>query len=321
MDVVTLSGTTVSRQRHVLVASPPGVVCEHWANPPANTTCNENWIGSTWVDGRMKMRQIQRIAVNHDTSRPLSYGDAYVGSTHGSLAIFVAHPEDRHWPDLTKGDPRWDDTKYVWEHHHPDAPSTDGRFLSGESWAVAVDPATNVPWYANQFRISAMPAYASIRAPDWRNYWGPQDPAGPGYLAIWHPELPQDPNVADNVSSLSFCGDGTLWIASSTNGLARRAQDGTIATVSLPANHGNSALAVACDPSDGSVWVGFGWGGFGRYKNGAWWTYDGHGAPPFAVQNPVRSIQIDRWSDPRVVWFAHTDSRFGPGGVTAYRGP
>jgi hypothetical protein len=35
----------------------------------------------------------------------------------------------------------------------------------------------------------------------------------------------------------------------------------------------------------------------------------------------VRNIQIDRWTSPRIVYFAHVASALGPGGVTAYAGP
>jgi hypothetical protein len=317
-DVISFDGSAVSRDRHVRVASPPGVVCERWADPPANTTCGPG--DFTFAEGRRKMRQIQRIVVNHDRRHDLSYGDVYMGGTHGSLAILVAHPQQRGWHDYTKGDPRWADTRYVWEHHHPAPPSTDGRFLSGEAWAIALDPIHGVPWYANQFRIARLAQYPLQRAPDGRQWWGDQDPPSP-HLAIWAAADPQDPNVRDNVYSMSFCDDGTLWIASAGHGLARLATDGSISEVHLPSVYGDNALAAACDPSDQSVWVGFGWGGFGRYKDGKWWVV-GADAPTFAFRNPVLSIQIDRWTTPRIVHIAtHSSPTFGPGGVTVYAGP
>jgi hypothetical protein len=105
MDVVRLQGGAVTRARRVLVASPPQTVCEHWADAPRNSVCAENWSDSTWMAGRKKMRQIQRIVVNHDASRPLSYGDVYMGGTHGSLGILVANPAARGWVDKTAGHP------------------------------------------------------------------------------------------------------------------------------------------------------------------------------------------------------------------------
>ncbi len=94
-------------------------------------------------------------------------------------------------------------------------------------------------------------------------------------------------------------------------------------TVPFPPNRGDAASAIACDPRDGSAWVGFAWGGFGRIRGDQWdaryWVPAN--APAFS-SNPVKSIQIDRWSTPRVVYLAHGPSaRFGPGGVTVYGGP
>lgn len=317
-DEIAFDGTKVTRVRHVLIASPPHHMCEHWLDAQ-HTQCDPNdW---TWVNGRMKLRQVQRIVVNHDASRPMSYGDALFAGTHASISVLAAHPAQRGMLDFTNGDPAWVDSQWTWEHEHPALDWPDGRFLTGETWALALDPKTNVPWFANQFRMASMPGYAQMNAPTWNDWWGGMVPDYP-YIAIWQPtSSPDDASLRDNVSSISFCDDGTAWIASETNGLAHMGTDGSFSLVSLPPNLGNSALAVACDPSDSSVWVGFGWGGFGRLKDGAW-TLTPPGAPTFAAKNPVRSIQIDRWSSPRVVYVASQPSqRYGPGGVTAYDGP
>jgi hypothetical protein len=159
--------------------------------------------------------------------------------------------------------------------------------------------------------------------------WPPWVPDEVGsFIDVWpdpHPANPTDydaadPRWMDAVSSLSFCDDGTLWIASTLHGLARLARGGGMAYVSLPSGLGNSASAVACDPSDGSVWVGFGWGGFGRWNGSSWWTIAAESPPFFAAQAPVRSIQIDRWASPRIVYVAQAASHLGPGGLTVYSG-
>jgi hypothetical protein len=129
--------------------------------------------------------------------------------------------------------------------------------------------------------------------------------------------------------SLSFCKDGTLWMGSAGHGLARRdAATGAISTLGLPdpVTHGDNVTAVACDPSDGSVWIGLGSGGAMRFKNGAFTLLDPAGLPGFARQQ-VLSIQIDRWASPRVVYFAFLPVKdangriTAPGGVAAYDGP
>jgi hypothetical protein len=324
-DLVTFdpAAGTLTRDRHVLIASPPGVICEHWHPGTNNTVCDETWADSPWMGGRKKMRQVKHIVVNHDAARARSYGDVYFGATHGSLGILAAHPDARGWLDYTKGDPKWADTLGIWEHEHPaNSWPPDGRYLTGESTGLALDPLENVPWFANQFRIASLPDYATAAHPSWNGWWGAMSPPQP-YLAIWEPEgNPDDASRRDNVSGLSFCANGTLWVASSNHGLARLSRDGTTTLVPLPTGYGNAASAVACDPADGSVWVGFAWGGYGRW-NGAWdyRYFVGPDAPQF-TWNPVRSIQIDRWTRPRAVYIAHEASpKYGPGGVTVYTGP
>jgi hypothetical protein len=57
--------------------------------------------------------------------------------------------------------------------------------------------------------------------------------------------------------------------------------------------------------------------------NGAWDSryFVPPGAPQF-TWNPVKNIQIDRWTTPRAVYLAHEPSqKYGPGGVTVYTGP
>ena len=278
VDIVRFDGAAVTKERHVLVASPPQTICETWLDPPTNTTCNPfDWY---WTGGRFKARQVVRIVVNHDKSRPLSYGDALFGSNHANITIFAANPEQRGWIDYTKGDPAWADTKYVWEHEHVAILGPQSEFLSGTGWALGFDPITNVPHFANEFRMGRLPEYGELpgfvtrRAPTWNGWWGPIDPPYP-YTWLWREEgSPTDPLRRDNIQALSFCRDGTMWAASPSHGLARVARDGSWSHVTIPdpTINGPGAWSVACDPSDSSVWVGLFWGGILRLKDGAWWT-------------------------------------------------
>ncbi len=329
-DVVAFDGEKVSRTRHVHVAGMPHQFCMDHSPPPCT------FGDATWEKGRRKVRQILRIAVNHRAGT-LQYGDVWMAGTHGTFNLIVANPGLRGWVDLTPQFPGTEDRKYVWEHDHPSMyawATIDGTkqfgFLTGTSTALALDPTTGDPWGAHELRLATKQGGGS-RADGWNApMWPPWSPENEilSYLDVWPDPIPldpmdydaRDPRWMDATSSLSFCDDGTLWIASWIHGLARRAPDGSISYVDLPPELGNSAFAVACDPSDGSVWVGFGWGGFGRF-DGEWWTVEQIGPPAFALQSPVRSIQIDRWTTPRIVYFAHAASRFGPGGVTVYRGP
>ena len=322
-DVVTFDGKSLALERHVRIATPPGYVCEFFV-PGTNDTQCYDW-DPFLLGGRRKLRQVQRIVVNHDKGRALSYGDALLGGTHASISVLVANPAARGFEDLTKGDPAWADAKDVFEHEHP-AIYAHNAFLTSAAWALAFDPTTNVPWYANQFRMASLPGYASMQRPQLSSHfhgpwWGNQDPPNP-HLWIWSEDAdPADPTKRDGVQSIAFCDDGTMWVGSESHGLAfRRKGASTFTTVGVPSDAGG-ALAVACDPLDGSVWVGFAWGGFGRYKGGAWVTDIAPDHLPAFARGPVRSIQIDRWASRRIVYLAHLESRLGPGAVTAYDGP
>jgi hypothetical protein len=332
-DVLAFDGSTLARTRHVQVAGPPERYCEDHSAPPC-------YIGDqTWEKGRRKVRQVLRLAVNHRQGT-VQYGDVWITGSHGTFSLLVANADARGWVDLTLQYPGTEDRRYVWEHDHPAPylPATIGgvkkwAFLTGDdSTALAIDPTTGDPWAANLVRAASKRGYGAQRS-GWNvEMWPPyfsDDQIG-SYLDVWPDPKPSpltladfdalDPSYMDAIVSMSFCDDGTLWMASSLHGLARRAPDGTLSYVGLPPGLGNSASAVACDPSDGSVWVGFGWGGFGRY-DGGWWIVDDAGAPAFAWQNPVHNIQIDRWASPRIVYLAHAASRLSPGGVTRYDGP
>jgi hypothetical protein len=340
-DVLAFDGATLTRTRHVQVAGVPHKSCEDDGDPPCALD------DQTYAKGRRKVRQVLGLAVNHDTGA-VQYGDVWMTGSHGTFSVLLANAEARGWVDLTPQFPGTEDRRYVWEHDHP-APYLPATIRGVKQWAlltgddntaIAIDPTTGDPWASNLVRTATKRGYA-------RNEDGSSRTSGGWYAAMWPPYIgtdqigsymdvwpdprPEpltlesfdalDPAYMDAIRSLSFCDDGTLWMASALHGLARRAPDGTLSFVSLPTGFGNNASAVACDPSDGSVWVGFGWGGFGRYKDGGWSLVDVQRSPPFAYQSPVRNIQIDRWASPRVVYFAHVASRLGPGGVTAYAGP
>ena len=77
----------------------------------------------------------------------------------------------------------------------------------------------------------------------------------------WHARAPDAKNPADwdydDVSGIAAMQDGSVWIASSSNGLRHLDHDGRLigdVTQYLP---GKRLGAIARDPSDGSVWFGY----------------------------------------------------------------
>jgi chitodextrinase len=334
-DVVAFdpAAGTLTRVRHVRVASPPHTICATATFYGRVTSCPDPY-NYWWFAGRRLVARIVRIVVNHDTASPL-YGDAWMGCQHATFAALLANAEARGLVDRTAGlGPEWVDAKDVWEHEHMalSGPLPGQDWVNGEGWALSIAPDGTI-WGSNEYRTTFLGGYGADLsilnnpgAPDqdsdfWMNY---------PYLDLW-PDPPDDyrSSQADAVRSMSHCPDGTLWIGSLTHGLARRAPDGSITYLSLPDPAMQDGVsAVACDPSDGSVWIGLAQvGGVLRYRGGVFErAYDPAGLPAFA-SHPPRSIQIDRWSSPRVVYFALTPDQdetgaiTSGGGVAAYDGP
>lgn len=316
-DVVQFdpAARTLARTRHVWPASPPHVIC---TKPVYGRTSTCDPTDYWWVAGRRMFTRIRRIVVNHDRSSPM-YGDAWMGGQHATFAVLLENAAGRGLKDRTAGmGPEWADAKDTWEHDHPNLESPDGAWINGEGWGLSIDPRDGKPWGSNEYRTTSMEGYGESLAND--DWWH-----GPA-IDVW----PDPPNTFftdadDNVRSISHCPDGTLWIGSLTHGLARLDPDGQVRYTTLP-DGAASVSAVACDPTDASVWIGLGAGGVLRLRGGSFERLDLTGLPGFA-RNPVQSIQIDRWSATRTVYFAFrpvtdaNDRILAGGGVGAYAGP
>jgi hypothetical protein len=331
MDIVRFDAAAgkLARARHVFLASPPHYICGAIGSESFGVTSCPDVTDPIWVGGRRKLRQVNRIVANHDTGSPM-YGDVWAGGTHATFAALLANTAKRGWFDPTAGqpDPKWADAKDVWEHDHPGIAGANGEFLTGYAYALSIDPRNGTPWGSNGLRTGFMVGYgADISSKLW--YIGPTDVPKHPWFDLW-PDVgdPLDSASNDNVVSMSHCADGTLWIGSYGHGLARITPGGGVSYLGIPDGklpHGNAAQAVACDWSDNSVWIGLGWGGVMRLKNGAFSEVDTTGMPEVA-NRPVASIQIDRFTTPRTVYFAFVPAVdkgkiTQSGGVAAYDGP
>jgi hypothetical protein len=248
------------------------------------------------------------------------YGDVWVGGQHATFAALLANAAARGYVDRTAGfGPEWADAVDTWEHDHPNLDAPDGTFVNGEGWALSIDPRTGLPWGSNELRTTYVDSPYGADLSDDRWSIGPR-------LDLW--KDPADTFLGpteDGVRSMSHCPDGTLWIGSLTHGLARIDPSGAVSYPALPAAPpATGVAAVACDPTDASVWIGLAGGGVLRLRDGAFERLDTTGLPAFTA-NPVQSIQVDRWSPVRTVWFAFAPAGAGPGraggGVGAYDGP
>jgi hypothetical protein len=327
-DVVSFDSTapSLSRARHVDIGSPPGIVCTAEGNEIRGSCADPGnyW----WVNGRHLLHRVRRIVVNHDPSTPM-YGDAWFCGEHATFAALLANSAARGYKDYTAGvDPKYAEEKDVWEHLHPALVPTDNPagFVNGECTALSIDPRNGIPWGSNRYRTVAVDGYGADLHND--NWW--MKPATEAaYLDIW-----PDPSRStadlngpsyDDVSSMSHCADGTLWVGSLAHGLARINTDGSMNLLSLPdPSLANDVTAVACDPLDSSIWIGLGQGGVMRLQNGKFQAVPTAGLPDFA-KHPVKSIQIDRWAGTRIVYFAFEETtpagKVSAGGVASYAGP
>jgi hypothetical protein len=326
-DVVAFDAAAgkLTRTRHVLVAAPPHVICDYghveWtstcvapAATPGQPPPPAPWF---WDHGRRLVRRIRRIVVNHMVGTDL-YGDTWFGGNHGTLSVLLHDAARRGWVDTIEPgfDPYWADARDVWEHVHPAVtnPANPADIIVGEGYGVAIDPRNGQPYGSNGIRTTGLYGYPDLV----HRQWG----FSTNKLAVW-PEAP----LGDDIRSVTMCADGGLWVASTWHGLGRIDVDTMTVTdlVALPGNAG--ALTVACDPSDGSLWVGPTAGGLLRYRNGAFEKIDlSAGAPAFASQ-PVLNVQFDTWTTPRIAYFAFGPARdaatsqiTSPGGVGAYAG-
>jgi hypothetical protein len=326
-DVVRFDAAAgkLTRTRHVFFATPPHFICGVIGAEAFGVTSCPDVTDPIWAGGRRKLRTVFRLVANHDPSSPM-YGDLWAGGTHATFAALLNNAAQRGWHDITAGqaDPKWAAAKDVWEHDHPGIPSPDGNnFLTGYTYAMSIDPRNGRIWASNGVRTAFLAGYGpDLSDRGW--FAAPTDVPGHPWYDLW-PDSGDFLNgpTNDNVKSISHCPDGTLWIGSESHGLARIGPGGGVSGfIDLP--NGAGVEAVACDPTDGSIWIGLGAGGVMRLQNGAFTKLDTTGLPDFANQ-PVTSIQIDRWTSPRTVYFAYAATRQGgkvirAGGVAAYDG-
>jgi hypothetical protein len=348
MDVVVFDAAqgTLTRTRHVQIAAPPHVVCDcgpdgshtQWVDTCDPAQCAPNDPMPWWNYGRRYFRRVGRIAVNHDGPNPLMKGDVWVGGMHGTMAVLLHAASDRGWRDplATLTDPwqqqEWADTLDVWEHLHPNLdivlPSGSNWIYLGEGYAMSINPLDGMPWASNGVRTTSVGGYGPNVS--FRQWW--MTAFGGEPIDLWPDGTGNDPvngPLNDNVRALTHCADGTLWAGSLTHGLASFSPSGVRSDLHLfddAAQDGAGVRALACDRSDGSLWIGLDHGGVVRLKAGQFEKIVVGGAPAFAGQR-VMDIQIDRWSSgPRVVYFAFGTGKdpqgnSTPGGVAAYDGP
>lgn len=284
-DRVTLSDSGISVV-HYDISSPPGTVAVE-------------------PQGREKICSVLRIAYHWATQ------SAWFGGNHG-----VA------WGNAQ--------TNAVVEHTHPAvngyvayrAPDGTLRYsytlLTDAYGGLAVQPNGDL-WLGGANR-SANFRWASLG----RSFWNADAEIQRTKLDLWPDAVANDSypsqRVDDNVSDAVLMFDGTLWFGSISNGLAHITSSGT-EYLRLTAVEPNSKVtSLEQDPLDGSLWVGFIYGGLSRLKDGQIINYDWRVFGSSLVQGRVPDIQSDVVGGQRRILVAFQGQSGVPAGIYIYTG-
>ena len=259
--------------------------------------------------GREKLCTVHRILYEHQSNR------VWLGANHGFAYGFA-------------------DSAAAWEHIHPGINDVHNWMMTDAYYGIALDTIPHVDskgavfydvWFGGMIRTTRFRFGETLgdyyAAQPRTEYYGGGDiskdlPAQAAYwnrMDIWpdpvgerwdpphgdwksrEPDAlkPSDWNV-DNVTGIAVLKSGDAWISSHTNGLRRVNHDGQFvsdATAWLPSPH---LGAIAKDPLDESVWIGFREPGFGIWRlrrDGTLLQY-GQAALGANVNSAVWDIQV-----------------------------
>ena len=280
-DRVVFNGTGISVQ-HYDISSGPGVVADE-------------------PQGREKICTILRIAYHAAT------GSVWFGGNHGvawgnannNQQVEHTHPAINGYRQ--RGDGTWSYTLLT-DSYYGVSPLPNGDvFLGGAN-------------RGGRFKWGSMG----------RSFWSADTDLQRNKLDFWPDAVSDNPyphqRVDDNVSDMAAMTDGSVWIGSWNRGLARWTPTGTqyLRLTSLEPN--SRVASLERDPQDGSLWVGFTWGGVSRVKDGRVTDY-GAAVLGNSMYSRVPDIQSDVYAGQRRIFVATMGDGGGPAGVWIYTGP
>jgi hypothetical protein len=328
--------------------------------PPGEADCESNWDGprpdpSIYKSGdadRVTLQAADRISVVHYdiftgpglirdelrgreklcTIRRIAYHAAsnsvWFGGNHGfawGQANYQGNPTCNGQYDCSG----------VREHSHPAingcADETPGCpvvwLLTGEYFGVAPLPNGDV-WFGGANR-STLFRYGTLRY-DWFaagaevecasctanriDVW--PDPVGEPY----YPTPSQ--RVDDNVADMAVMPDGSVWIGSFTNGLAHYTPGRPTEFRRDPiVDPRGNAIGLELDSTDGSLWIGYSYGGLARLRGNTYTPYDSRILGPDLTQGGIPDIQSDNFGGRRRLLVAFGGGGGRPGAIGIYVGP
>jgi ligand-binding sensor domain-containing protein len=116
--------------------------------------------------------------------------------------------------------------------------------------------------------------------------------------------------------------DGSVWIASITNGLAHLTPGRPIEYFQDPQIIPSSARITGLerDPRNGSLWIGYYYGGLARLDGNFYVPFDYRVFGPDLVQGSIRDIQSDNFGGQRRILVAFFGGEGRPGAIGIYTG-
>jgi hypothetical protein len=279
-------------------------------------------------EGREKLCTIRRMAYHAGTH------SIWFGANHG----FAWGDANFAGPGPTCSGP--DYGKYIctgiYEHSHPaingfaDEARTSIILLTGEYYGMSADNAGDV-WIGGGIR-SAKFRYATVHS------GGPPDYFAAGAemecntqqciarrIDVWpdkvgEPDIPRPSDrVAngfpswctvtscpsdDDVSDMAAMPDGSVWIGSFSLGLAHYipGQATVYRNDKIVEPRNGRVAGLERDPKDGSLWIGYTYGGLARLKdNDIYVPYDSRVLGNDLTQGPILDIQSDNFGNRRIL--------------------
>lgn len=276
------------------------------------------------LEGREKLCTIRRIAYHAATN------SVWFGANHG----FAWGKADYQGNPTCNGQYQ---CSGVLEHSHPainicaDETSPcqypNVWLFTGEYYGVALLPNGDV-WFGGVGRATLF-RYATLGW--WEAGYETECSSAAcirNRIDVW-PDLVAEPyyprpsqRVDDNISDMAVMPDGSVWIGSFSNGLAHY-------TPGMPTEfhretivdpRGN-AIGLERDGTDGSLWIGYSYGGMARLSGNVYTPYDYRIFGLALTQGGIPDIQSDNFGGHRRLLVAFYGAGASPGAIGIYVGP
>ena len=249
--------------------------------------------------GREKLCNVFRVVYEHGTN------NVWFGANHGFAwghADFAGDPTcDGQYPGYKASA----NCAGVWEHVHPAIGGSKGEILTADYRGVAVDLTQpgNV-WFGGLirttlFKMGSMGDYYLAANDSQTNQ--------ANIIDVWPDAVPDYPTPAqrvdDAVSGIVSTPDGSIFVSSLYYGVRHLDHAGGFMgdITNLQDPH---VTALARDPGDGSIWIGYtGWGfGVSQYMpDGTMRNYNYAALGQDLSSSEVSDIQVDTFSSPHRV--------------------